>query len=61
MRAGSSMLNSRTDWRADWRTDWRTDRQVPDPRGLPLAKVPATRDDIEQQVRVLVVELDAQR
>jgi arsenate reductase (thioredoxin) len=37
--------------------DW----NLPDPKGRPLAEVRATRDDIEQRVKALVVELDAQR
>src|SRR3984957_12373210 len=32
-----------------------------DPKGLPLDEVRATRDDIEQRVKALVAELDAQR
>jgi arsenate reductase len=37
--------------------DW----NLPDPKGCPLDEVRATRDDIEQRVRVLVAELDAQQ
>jgi arsenate reductase len=37
--------------------DW----DLPDPKGRPLAEVRTTRDDIEQRVKALVAELDAQR
>jgi protein-tyrosine-phosphatase len=37
--------------------DW----ELPDPKGHPLDEAQATRNDIEQRVKALVAELDAQR